>query len=79
MENREKCVMCGVDTPYDKSTHVDHRYNYVDGLGQMCTQCYREATNPKEHILIPKEYVHMYPNDMELGQVVRQFYNQQYN
>ena len=78
MENKEKCVMCGVETPYDVSTHVDYRYNYVDGIGQMCTNCYNRGTSPKEHVMIPKEYLEQYANDMELGGVVRKFYNQHY-
>ena len=49
MENKDKCVMCGVETPYDVSTHVDYRYNYVDGIGQMCANCHRKGSNPIEH------------------------------
>lgn len=70
--------MCGVDTPYDVSTHVDYRYNYVDGIGQMCGDCHRRGSGLTEQILIPKEYINMFPNDMELGSAVRQFYNQHY-
>ena len=71
--------MCGVDTPYDESTHVDYRYNYVDGIGQMCNECHRKGTtSPIEHVSIPKEYVKLFPNDMELGQAVRRFYNEHY-
>ena len=78
MENKDKCVMCGAETPYDVSTHVDYRYNYVDGIGQMCANCHRKGSNPIEHISIPKEYIHLFPNDMELGQAVRRFYNEHY-
>lgn len=76
--SKDKCVMCGVETPYDISTHVDYRYNYVDGVGQMCADCYRRGTGPIEHVLLPKEYINLFPNDMELGQAVRQFYNEHY-
>lgn len=78
MENKDKCVMCGVETPYDVLTHVDYRYNYVDGIGQMCADCHRKGNGPIEQILIPKEYIKLFPNDMELGHAVRQFYNEHY-
>jgi len=76
--SKDKCVMCGVETLYDLSTHVDYRYNYVDGIGQMCNECYGKGTSPKQQILIPQEYIHMFPNDAELGGAVRRFYNEHY-
>ena len=36
----EKCVMCGVETTTLKTTHIDFRYGYVDGAGQLCRDCY---------------------------------------
>ena len=36
----EKCVICKVDTPYKKSTHIDMRKNYIEGVGQLCYGCY---------------------------------------
>ena len=38
----DKCVMCGKDTPYLRSTHVDRRCGYVDGAGQTCEDCYNK-------------------------------------
>lgn len=38
----DKCVMCGKDTPYLRSTHVDMRFGYVDGAGQTCEDCYNK-------------------------------------
>ena len=35
----EKCIMCGKETTILKTTHVDFRYGYVDGAGQMCREC----------------------------------------
>ena len=33
---KDKCIMCGADTPYDFETHIDYRYGYVEGAGQCC-------------------------------------------
>ena len=38
----DKCVICGKDTPYLRSTHVDMRFGYVDGAGQTCEDCYNK-------------------------------------
>jgi WD40 repeat protein len=37
-ETNDKCVICGMESPYKKSTHIDHRVGYVDGAGQGCFQ-----------------------------------------
>jgi hypothetical protein len=34
----DKCVICGKESPYLRSTHVDLRVGYVDGGGQGCFQ-----------------------------------------
>jgi hypothetical protein len=34
----DKCVICGKESPYLHSTHVDLRVGYVDGGGQGCFQ-----------------------------------------
>jgi hypothetical protein len=34
----DKCVSCGKETPYTKSTHIDLREGYVEGAGQGCYQ-----------------------------------------
>lgn len=34
----DKCIVCGKDTPYRKSTHVDIRKGYIEGSGQGCYQ-----------------------------------------
>jgi uncharacterized protein YlaI len=40
---KEKCVICGVETPYDRETHIDQRLYYVEGCGQMCEDCYKKS------------------------------------
>lgn len=34
----DKCVICGKETPYLRSTHIDLRVGYVEGGGQGCFQ-----------------------------------------
>lgn len=34
----DKCVICGKDTPYLISTHIDLREGYFEGAGQGCYQ-----------------------------------------
>ena len=38
----EKCISCGKDTIYMIDTPIDMRDNYVEGGGQLCTQCHIE-------------------------------------
>lgn len=37
-DSYDKCVICGKETPYLVSTHIDHRIGYVEGCGQGCYQ-----------------------------------------
>lgn len=39
-EEKDKCVICGKETPYRKSDHIDARLHYVEGCGQLCRECY---------------------------------------
>jgi len=32
----DKCVICGKDSPYLETTHINSRLNYIEGLGQTC-------------------------------------------
>lgn len=32
------CVICGKQSPYRRSTHIDLRQGYVEGAGQGCFQ-----------------------------------------
>ncbi|OGM99229.1 MAG: hypothetical protein A2915_02835 [Candidatus Yanofskybacteria bacterium RIFCSPLOWO2_01_FULL_41_34] len=40
---KDKCVMCGKETPYPKSTHIDFRDYYVEGCGQLCGDCWNKT------------------------------------
>lgn len=39
----DKCVLCGTDTPYTESTHIDYRNFYVEGCGQLCGECWSKV------------------------------------
>lgn len=70
---KDNCILCGVETPYDDTTHVDLRVGYIEGAGQLCSKCYRQGTN-RIHIAVPENLIVNTPNDMELGEKVRQLY-----
>jgi hypothetical protein len=75
----EDCILCGEKTTTLKTTHVDFRTGYIEGAGQMCRDCYMKGSaEGRQHISIPKHYINSYPNDMELGAKVRQFYYENY-
>ena len=33
------CVICKADTGIPTDTHIDMRAYYVDGVGQLCSEC----------------------------------------
>jgi len=68
----EKCVMCGVETTILKTTHVDFRYGYVDGAGQLCRDCY--ISENRNFITIEGRMILDTQNNSELGEKVRQIY-----
>lgn len=37
-DEKDKCVICGKETPYSRNTHIDLRVGYVEGGGQGCYQ-----------------------------------------
>ncbi len=73
----EKCVTCGKDTNVEITTHIDARVGYLEGVGQLCISCHLKDSN-REHIVIPKQFINQYSNDMELGSKVREFYRNLY-
>jgi len=76
---KEKCIICGKETTVDVSTHIDFRVGYIEGAGQLCTECYLNGSPPnREHITIPKHWVNLYSNNYELGAKVRQHYWREY-
>ena len=54
-EGRELCNLCGIDTPYTFSTHIDERKCYTPGSGQQCESCYYQA-DMRKIPSIPEDY-----------------------
>lgn len=85
----EKCVICGAETAYRFNDHIDYRFNYVEGAGQLCEKCGGNkeisetfveveplgAPNPAHMLILVDETTILYtPNDAELGAKVRKIY-----
>ena len=68
----EDCIMCGNKTETLKTTHIDFRYGYVEGAGQLCRECY--LGEDRNLITIEGRTILDTPNDAELGAKVRQMY-----
>jgi len=74
-EQFDNCVICGKQTQYKTSTHIDMRSGYVEGVGQLCGNCNSAGSSSgRELMTIPKNWVNQMPNDAELGAAVRKFY-----
>jgi hypothetical protein len=41
----EKCVSCGKETNAPTFLCIDARENYVEGAGQLCSECYNKMYN----------------------------------
>ena len=37
---RDRCVICDCETPFDINEHIDFRMGYIEGVGQLCLNCY---------------------------------------
>jgi len=68
----EQCIMCGEETTVLKTTHVDFRYGYVEGAGQLCRECY--LGEDRNLITVNSRTILDTPNDAELGAKVRELY-----
>ncbi len=44
---QDKCVICNCETQYDEFDHVDSRYFYVEGAGQLCPECWNNTYEQK--------------------------------
>ena len=81
---KDTCIMCGDETPYDYETHIDLRYGYVEGAGQLCKECYEckvvgisteEIMKQRTTLItISAEDILRTPNDQELGAKIRKLY-----
>ena len=69
----DHCILCGVETAYKRSTHVDIRLGYIEGAGQLCSACWDKG-NDRSMLAIPEYIIRNTPNDQELGAKVRELY-----
>ena len=37
---KDKCVSCGEKSIYDREEYIDFRVGYIEGVGQLCLECY---------------------------------------
>ncbi len=80
---KDKCIMCGKETAYDINTHIDMRYGYIEGAGQLCYVCYAHGYPPVNFgptqsldvtVCVNEDMITSTPNDFELGGKVRELY-----
>jgi hypothetical protein len=69
----DHCVLCGVETAYKRSTHVDMRHGYIEGAGQLCPNCYSRGTE-RGAVAVDYNIILGTSNDQELGSKVRKLY-----
>ena len=69
----DHCILCGVETAYKRSTHVDMRLGYIEGAGQLCSACWDKG-NDRSMLAIPEYIIRNTPNDQILGSKVRELY-----
>jgi hypothetical protein len=68
---KDKCIICGVETPYDYETSVDVRMWYVETAGQLCARCYNGNDCKIE---IPCSIILDAPSNEALGEMVKHMY-----
>ena len=42
---KDLCVLCKEETRYNTNTSIDLRYDYIEGVGQLCTNCSDKFNN----------------------------------
>jgi len=47
-ETTECCIVCNGPTPYKQTDNVQFRNCYIEGAGQLCSECFKtESKNTK--------------------------------
>jgi hypothetical protein len=41
----EKCISCGKDTGIPVNKDIDYRTTYIEGSGQLCSDCFKKIYN----------------------------------
>lgn len=70
---KDKCILCGKDSPYEFDVNIDYRHGYIEGAGQLCENCW-DAGTERESLLVPISMIKNTSNDMELGKQIRLLY-----
>lgn len=70
---KDKCILCGKDSPYEFNVDINFRHGYIEGAGQLCEECW-EAGTDRSSILVPSSMIRYTPNDAELGAKVRRLF-----
>lgn len=70
---KDRCVICNKETSYEFETHINQRYGYIEGVGQLCRSCYDGNTDAND-ICVPNSLVVDTPNDQELGEKIRRMF-----
>ena len=70
---KDNCILCGVETQYERDVNIEYRNGYIEGAGQMCSHCW-DAGTERDSILIPMQMIKDTPNDSELGKKIRLLY-----
>ena len=39
-KEKDYCYLCQRETPFNKDDPINKRYNYIEGAGQLCQECY---------------------------------------
>jgi hypothetical protein len=52
-EIKDKCVLCGNDSPHNINEHIDNRTCYIEGAGQLCPSCYESTYSKIKKIRYP--------------------------
>ena len=43
IKEKEKCYLCKRETTIYKGTPIEKRYNFIEGAGQLCQECYEHC------------------------------------
>ena len=46
---KEYCILCGRLTEAAKDQPLSEREHYIEGAGQLCTECYQELYVPRHN------------------------------
>ncbi len=42
-EMKDLCVICGVESHHEMNEHIEFRLGYIEGVGQLCLDCYEQT------------------------------------